>query len=91
MAGQPGTLKVSLGTIAGSPYFARENSRLLTGKWVRVGVSDTGHGMDSLILRRIFEPFYTTKQPGEGTGLGLAVVHGIVTAHGGIVTVESTP
>jgi signal transduction histidine kinase/ActR/RegA family two-component response regulator len=91
MAGGPGTLNVSLETIAGSQEFARENARLLDGEWVRVSVSDTGHGIDPATLRRIFEPFYTTKQPGEGTGLGLSVVHGIVTAHGGVVTVESAP
>jgi PAS domain S-box-containing protein len=91
MSGGPGTLNVTLETIAGSPKFARENPRLLTGNWVRVSVGDTGHGIDPATLRRIFEPFYTTKQPGEGTGLGLAVVHGIVTAHGGIITVESEP
>ena len=91
MGGGPGTLSVSLDTITGSPQLARENPRLLSGRWVRVSVGDTGQGMDSLTLRRIFEPFYTTKQPGEGTGLGLAVVHGIVTAHAGIVTVESAP
>jgi two-component system cell cycle sensor histidine kinase/response regulator CckA len=91
MAGGPGTLKVNLETVAGSPELARENASLLTGDWVRVSVADTGHGMDPATVRRIFEPFYTTKQPGEGTGLGLAVVHGIVTAHGGVVTVESAP
>ncbi len=91
MSGGPGRLNVDLDTITGSPQSAREHPRLLDGRWVRVSVGDTGHGMDSLTLRRIFEPFYTTKQPGEGTGLGLAVVHGIVTAHGGIVTVESEP
>ena len=91
MSGGPGTLNVGLETISGSPQFARENPRLLTGKWARVSVGDTGHGIAPATLRRIFEPFYTTKQPGEGTGLGLAVVHGIVTAHGGIVTVESEP
>jgi signal transduction histidine kinase/ActR/RegA family two-component response regulator len=91
MGGGPGTLEVSLQTIAGGQRFARENARLLTGDWVRLSVGDTGHGMDPVTVRRIFEPFYTTKQPGEGTGLGLAVVHGIVTAHGGVITVESTP
>ena len=91
MGGGPGTLTVSLETITGGPQSAREDPRLLTGDWVRVSVSDTGHGMDPATVRRIFEPFYTTKQPGEGTGLGLAVVHGIVTAHGGVVTVETAP
>ena len=91
MSGGPGRLSVSLETIVGSSQFARENPRLLSGSWVRVSVGDSGHGMDAPTLRRVFEPFYTTKQPGEGTGLGLAVVHGIVTAHGGIVTVESEP
>ena len=91
MGGGHGTLNVRLENISGSELLAREDARLLTGDWVRVSVSDTGNGMDPATLRRIFEPFYTTKQPGEGTGLGLAVVHGIVTAHGGIVTVKSAP
>ncbi|MEO6741388.1 MAG: ATP-binding protein [Chthoniobacteraceae bacterium] len=91
MARGPGTLDVTLENITGSQQFAREDARLLTGEWVRLSVSDTGHGMDPATLRRVFEPFYTTKQPGEGTGLGLAVVHGIVIAHGGVVTVRSAP
>ncbi len=91
MGGGPGTLSVSLQTITGSGKLAAEDARLASGEWVRVCVGDTGHGMDPVTLRRIFEPFYTTKHPGEGTGLGLAVVHGIVAAHGGAVTVESQP
>ncbi len=91
MAGGPGTLNVRLENISGGPLLAREDAHLSAGEWVRVSVSDTGHGMDPVTVRRIFEPFYTTKQPGEGTGLGLAVVHGIVTAHGGVVTVASAP
>jgi len=64
---------------------------IVPGAYLRLVVSDTGHGIDPTIIKRIFEPYFTTKKKGEGTGMGLAVIHGIVKSHGGEITVYSEP
>ena len=69
----------------------RERLTLPEGEYVTVSVRDNGPGMDAATLQRIFEPFFTTKPVGEGTGLGLAVVHGVMSTHGGAVDVHSSP
>jgi CheY-like chemotaxis protein len=65
--------------------------QLPTGPLVAVTVSDSGCGMPSDVLQSIFEPFFTTKRRGEGTGLGLAAVHGLVSGHGGAIAVATRP
>mgnify|MGYP000875671625 CR=1 FL=1 len=68
-----------------------ERLSLPPGQYVALVVRDNGPGMDSTTLQRIFEPFFTTKAVGQGTGLGLAVVHGVMRTHGGAVDVSSQP
>ena len=86
-----GILEISLDDIEIDETAAALQSNLRPGSYVRLRVRDTGVGMSEDVVERIFEPFYTTKDIGEGTGMGLAVVHGIVESHGGVMTVDSTP
>jgi PAS domain S-box-containing protein len=68
-----------------------ERLALPAGEYVAISVQDNGPGMDSATLQRVFEPFFTTKPVGQGTGLGLAVVHGVMQTHAGAVDVQSAP
>ena len=91
MKDRPGRLQVRLERCVVDASLAATQARLRPGVYARLSVSDTGSGMDAATQRRIFEPFFTTKPLGEGTGLGLAVVHGIMDTHDGVVTVYSQP
>jgi|GEM_PF-3775910 PAS domain S-box-containing protein len=86
-----GVLTVSLQEVDWGPGDQVPGSDLLPGPYLRLTVSDTGQGMSPKVMARIFEPFFTTKELGGGTGMGLAVVHGIVKSHGGEIKVFSKP
>jgi CheY-like chemotaxis protein len=86
-----GILDVSLVNTVIDEDAAALHQDLTPGKYVRLTVRDTGHGMEPETKERIFDPFFTTKEVGEGTGMGLSAVHGIVKSHGGSITVESEP
>jgi signal transduction histidine kinase/ActR/RegA family two-component response regulator len=91
MSDHGGILEVSLTTVDVDSSFAETQADLQPGRYLRLMVSDTGCGMDAATIDRIFEPFFTTKAPGAGTGLGLAVLHGVVKRHDGAVSVYSEP
>ena len=86
-----GLLKIALDVIELSERMVQRHHTIEPGAYVRLKVTDTGHGIDEATLDRVFDPFFTTKDLGRGTGLGLSLVHSIVSDHGGAIEVSSTP
>ncbi len=86
-----GELTIRLDRAHFDPQDTRPFPQMTHGEWLRLTVSDNGTGMDSKVALRVLEPFFTTKEPGEGTGLGLAQVYGIVKQHEGFIDLETEP
>jgi PAS domain S-box-containing protein len=86
-----GVLEVTLSSIDFQSSDMMRHPKIKPGPYLELMVTDTGHGMDAATINRIFDPYFTTKGPGKGSGLGLAVVHGIVDRHEAVIEVQSQP
>ncbi len=86
-----GTLSVDLSAVIFETEKSISGVLLSSGQYLKLTVADTGEGMDPVVAERIFDPYFTTKRKGEGTGLGLSVVRGIAEKHGGAVAVKTKP
>ncbi|MBU0769761.1 MAG: PAS domain S-box protein, partial [Proteobacteria bacterium] len=86
-----GMLSVSLSEVELDSSFIVKHFDIKPGSYLKLSISDTGHGMSASLMGHIFDPFFTTKEKGKGTGMGLSVVHGIVKSHNGTIHVYSEP
>ena len=86
-----GILELKVDRVSGATNEKETPPHPTAGSFIRLTVRDTGVGMSPAVAHRIFDPFFTTKEVGQGTGMGLAVIHGIVTSHGGCIDVQSKP
>ncbi len=91
MQGQGGILSILLNETFLDENFMRQHAMHNSGRFLNLTISDTGCGMSHEVVERIFDPYFTTKEIGDGTGLGLSVVRGIVKSYGGLITVKSQP
>lgn len=91
MEGSGGVIDISVRTDFLPNDFSNKHPKLKSGYYAVIEISDSGPGIDPTIIHRIFDPYFTTKAFGKGSGMGLAVVHGIAKNHGGVVTAESPP
>ncbi len=87
--GDGGVIEIGINTKVFDSDVCADLGELPQGRYVEITISDTGHGIPEEIIKRVFDPYFTTKEPGKGTGMGLAVVHGIIKNHGGAIRVES--
>ena len=86
-----GSISIVLDRCSVDERFSQAHPHMRAGRYLKLSIRDTGHGIDRANIDRIFEPFYTTRAVGKGTGLGLSVVHGIAVSHNGDITVDSEP
>jgi len=91
MGKKGGILEVVLENLELNNETDRSYPNLSPGKYVKLRISDTGQGIEPDIINRIFDPYFTTKKVGEGSGMGLSVVHGIIEDHEGVIQVNSEP
>lgn len=84
-----GTVTIQLSRVLANDDYLKQFPDTVNKNYCKIDISDTGYGMDITTMERIFEPFYTTKEVGKGTGLGLATVHAIIKEHRGEITVKS--